>query len=318
VDTSDPAAAAFAWSESGFVATVSGTRISVNLQSVGSDAFFQPVLDGVVGTRFSVAAGAAQTVTLGDGLPAGDHVVELYRETEGMYGHSVFGGFVDGVLRGAPAGNGRLIEVIGDSISAGYGNLGVEVHPPWDNTCTFSLDTEAAYPSYASVLGRALGAEVSIIARSGWGVYRDGNGDTSNVLSSVYENTLGTDPSVVWPFTRQPDAVVVNLGTNDSKQGDPGTPYEDALVALLGTVRAHNPSAWIFATIGPMTADPLLTTMRGYVHDAITRFGDARATAIDIPTQDATSTGCDYHPNVAEDQKMSDALAPSIRAALGW
>lgn len=323
VDASNPSAAKFAWSASGLVAIVSGTTISVTLQTEGatSSSFFQPVIDGNVGQRFQVMTGAAQTVVLGTGLAAGDHTVELYRDTEGMYGDSVFLGFADGTVKGAPPASGRLIEIVGDSISAGYGNLGVEVHPPWNNTCTFSLDTEAAYQSYASVLARSLNAEASIIARSGWGMYRDLNGSTSNVLSSVYENTVGTEAAPAWSFMRKADAVLVNLGTNDSAQGDPGQPYEDAYVEFLATVRGYYPDAWIFLTIGPMTSDPLLTQMRAHLTNVVATVsagGDEKVTTIDLAPQDSTMTGCDYHPNVAEDQTMAAALLPTIKAKLGW
>jgi hypothetical protein len=318
VDTSDPSAPRFAWSGSGFVATVNGTKISVKLTSENSDAFYQPVVDSTPGTRFSIAAGTTATTVLGDALPAGDHTVELYRESEGMYGDSVFLGFADGTLKGAPAGSGRLIEVVGDSISAGYGNLGNEVHPPWTNTCTFSLDTQSAYQAYDMKLGRALDAEVSIVARSGWGMVRDLSGSTSGNVPSVYGDTVGTNAAPAWSFARKADAVVVNLGTNDSIPGDPGQPYEDAYVAFLKTVRGHYPDAWIFLTIGPMTSDPMLTTMRTHIANVVTTFGDPKVVKIDIPTQDTSTTGCDYHPNVNEDQTMSDALAPVIKSSLGW
>jgi lysophospholipase L1-like esterase len=324
VDASNPNAVKFAWSGTGLVATVSGTKISVQLQTEGtSSAFFQPVVDGMVAPRFQVMMGAAQTVTVANGLAAGDHVVQLYRESEGMYGDSIFSGFVDGTVKGAPAGSGRLIEIIGDSISAGYGNLGSEVHPPWDNTCTFSLDTESAYQSYASMIGRSLNAEVSIIARSGWGMYRDLGGSTSGVLSSVYENTLGTQGTPQWDFARQADAVVINLGTNDAGQsdggqGDPGQPYEDAYVAFLHTIRGHYANAWIFLTIGPMTSDPLLTQFRTHITNVVSKVGDAKITAVNMATQDATMTGCDYHPNVAEDAVMAGVLTTAIKAKLGW
>jgi lysophospholipase L1-like esterase len=308
-----------AWSGTGLVAVVNGSKISVQLQTEGgSPAFFHPVVDGRTGTRFQVASGAAQTVVLGNNLAAGDHAVELYRDTEGMYGDSVFLGFVDGVVKGAPAASGRLLEVVGDSISAGYGNLGMEVHPPWDNTCSFTFDTEAAYQSYAWMLGRTLGAEVSIIARSGWGMYRDNTGATSGVLSSVYGDTLGTQTSPAWDFHRQPQGVLINLGTNDGATGDPGKPYEDAYVAFLKTVRSHYPNAWIFLTLGPMTSDPLLTMMRGHLTAVVAAAGDPKVVTIDLATQDTTMTGCDYHPNVAEDQVMATALAPAIKAKLGW
>jgi lysophospholipase L1-like esterase len=326
VDTTNPSAVRFAWSGAGLVAIVSGSKISVQLQTEGattSSAFFQPVIDGVAGPRFQVTNGAAQTVVLASALAAGDHTVELYRESEGMYGDSIFSGFVDGNLKGAPAASGRLIEIIGDSISAGYGNLGNEVHPPWDNTCTFSLDTESAYQAYGSMIGRALNAEVSIIARSGWGMYRDGSGNTAGVLSSIYENSVGTQNTPKWDFKRQADAVVINLGSNDGGQpdggqGDPGQPYEDAYVAFLHAVRGHYPNAWIFLTMGPMTNDPLLSQLRAHITNVVTKLGDAKITAVNIATQDATMTGCDYHPSVSEDSIMAGVLTTAIRAKLGW
>ncbi len=320
VDASNPTAVKFAWSGSGFVGVIHGSKISVSLLTEGTPSvFFQPVIDGKVGTRFSVASGAAQTVVLGSGLAAADHVVELYRETEGAYGDTVFGGVVDGTVKGAPAASGRLIEFVGDSISCGYGNLGMEVHPPWDNTCTFSVDTEAAYQAYDSVTARNLGAEVSIIGRSGWGMYRDLSNNTANVLPSVYANTVGTEASPTWDFSRKADAVVINLGTNDIASGtDPGAPFEAAYLAFLKVVRGHYPAAWIFMTIGPMTADPGLTQMRTHLANVAAASADPRVTTVDLAVQDTSTTGCDYHPNIAEDGVMATALTAAIRAKLGW
>jgi lysophospholipase L1-like esterase len=244
--------------------------------------------------------------------------VELYRYTAGPYGDNVFLGFVDGTVKGAPAASGRLIEVIGDSISAGYGNLGMWNHSSGTGSCSFTLDTEAAYQAYPWVLARTLDAEVSIIAHSGWGMVRDYNGTDAGVMPSIYANTLGTETSPTWGFARKPDAVLIDLGTNDSAAGDPGTPFETAYTAFLKTVRGHYPGAWIFLTIGPMTSDPLLTTMRAHLAAVVTAAADAKVTTIDMATQDSTVTGCDYHPTVGEDQTMAAALATAIRAKLGW
>jgi lysophospholipase L1-like esterase len=319
VDASDPTAVKLAWSGAGFVATVNGTKISVKLRTEDAQsAFFQTVIDGQIGPRVEVPGGDAQTVVLADGISPGDHTLEVYRETEGMYGHSVFGGFVDGMLKGAPTASGRLIEVIGDSISAGYGNLGKEVHPPWDNACSFSLDTESSYQSYGAMVGRALDAEVSIVARSGWGMYRDANGDPAAVMRSVYANAIGTEGAPAWSFQRKADAVIINLGTNDSKKGDPGRPYEDAYVAFLRTVRGHYPGAWIFLTLGPMTSEPQLTPMRAHLKSVAAALADDKIVVVDLPVQDATSTGCDYHPNVAEDATMAGVLTRAIREKLHW
>ncbi len=319
VDASDPGGPRFAWSGSGFAAIVRGARISVRLRAEGdAPVFFQPVVDGTLGARFEVRGGPSQVAVLGASLSAADHVVEVYRETESSFGSTVFEGFAEGTVVGAPPSSGRLIEVIGDSITAGYGDLGTEVHPPWDNTCTFSVDTESAYRSYAAVMARDLNAELSAIARSGWGVLRDGNGNPGNVIPRLYASALGVPSSPAWAFRRPADAVVINLGTNDVRRSDPGRPFEDAYVEFLRVVRAHNPAAWIFLTIGTMTSDPALSQMRAHLSNVVSTLGDAKVSTVDLRSQDTSRTGCDYHPDVAEQQAIGKAVGAAVKAKLGW
>jgi lysophospholipase L1-like esterase len=126
---------------------------------------------------------------------------------------------------------------VGDSITAGYGNLGTA-------PCPYSVNTQSAYASYGMVISRMLNAEASVVAVTGWGLIRDINGNTANVLPKVYANTLGLSASPAWTFARKADAVIINLGTNDSNLGDPGTAFETGYVAFLKTVRSDNPNAW--------------------------------------------------------------------------
>ncbi len=313
------------------MATVSGATISVKLRTEGTTTvFFQPVVDGTPGARFKVDSGSDQTVTLATGLSAADHLVELYRETEGMYGLSTFLGFASGSVKGAPAASGRLIEVVGDSISAGYGNLGSEPHPNWVATpaCHWTADNSSWYSTYASIAGHALNAEVSTVARSGWGMYRDGDGSTTGVLSSVYENALGTDNTSAWSFAPKASVVVVNLGTNDwAKGGDPGAPYETAYVSFVARLRNHYPNAWLFLTIGSMLGEPELTQVKTHLSNVVATVtaatGDKKLATFDFGTQNTGSdgsipTGCDWHPNVADHQRMAVILKTQLSARLGW
>jgi len=329
VDATDPNAVRFAWQGAGLVATVNGTSIAVKLRTEGtSTVYFQPVIDGKMATRFKVDTGADQTVTLASGLSAADHVVELYRDTEGMYGLSTFLGFTSGTVKGAPAASGRLIEVVGDSISAGYGDLGSEPHPNWvaSPACHWTADNSTWYLSYAAVAGHALNAEVSTIARSGWGMYRDNSGSTTGVLSSVYANALGTDNTAVWGFVPKASVVVINLGTNDWATGDPGTPYETAYKSFIATIRSHYPEAWIFLTIGSMLGEPALSQVKTHLANvvaALAATGDLKLATFDMGVQNmgadgSVPTGCDWHPNVADHQRMAGILQQQLSAKLGW
>ena len=329
VDASSPEAVRFAWQGAGVIATVNGSEIGVRIRTEGTDTvFFQPIIDGIEAERFDVPSGADHTVTIATGLSEADHTVELLRETEGMYGVSTFLGFVGGTLVGSPASNGRLVEVVGDSISAGYGNLGEEPHPNWVATpaCHWTAENSSFYQSYAAIAGRAVDAEVSTIARSGWGMARDMDGDPAGVLPSVYDHAVGTDDNALWQFGPVASAVVVNLGTNDQALGDPGTAYETAYLDFLDEVRAHYSEAWLFLAIGSMLSDQDRETILGHIENVLaTRAtaGDARVSILDLGTQDMGSdgsipTGCDWHPNVADHQRMALILESELRARLGW
>jgi hypothetical protein len=328
VDFTNSAGPRFSWSGSGFVANVSGTTISVKLRTSGSSdpVFFQPVVDGTVGTRFSVASGE-QTVTLASNLAGGNHAVEVYRETEGKYGFTTFEGFTDGVLQAPPAAPGRLIEFVGDSITAGFGDLGAEQHPNYgpdpDGGCPFSTMTESAYAAYGPVAARTVHADWSLVAVSGWGLIRDVANDTSNILPLVYADTLGLSASPTWSFQPEPQAVVVNLGTNDFSTGDPGqAQFEAGYTAFLGTLRGKYPDAWIFCAVGPLLFGSGLSSAETYVQDVVTAAntaGDAKVQYLEF-TEENTSlgTGCQYHPTVTEQQSVATALVAALHGALGW
>jgi lysophospholipase L1-like esterase len=327
-DASDPAAVRFAWSGSGFVATVSGTAISLRLGSQGTaePVYFQPVIDGTPGERFSVS-GAEQTVSIGSALGDGEHRVELYRETEGRYGNSVFFGFSEGTLKVPPASPDRSIEIVGDSISAGFGNLGSEEHPNYgedpNGGCAFSTETESAYNTYGMIAARRLGASSTVVAVSGWGAYRSNGNDTTAVLSKVYPNTLGLLAAPAWSFDERADVVVVNLGTNDFATGDPGeAEFKTAYSSLIATIREKHPEAWIFCMIGPLLYSTGLSQATAYttaIVDDRHAAGDSRIELLNFGQQNASlGTGCSWHPNVTVQTEMADRLVTAIQTALGW
>src|SRR6478735_10049348 len=87
VDTmSEPTHPRFAWSGSGFVARFSGTSLSADLAITGPTTIFKAVVDGVPQAAFTARGGGTSTSVLATGLTAGEHTVELYRQTEGPQG----------------------------------------------------------------------------------------------------------------------------------------------------------------------------------------------------------------------------------------
>jgi len=125
VDTTNPDQPRFSWSGTGFIARFNGTSLAAQLTISGSSQIFKAVVDDAPQAAMTGTAGQA-TYMLASGLPAGVHTVELYRQTEGPQGETRLMGLMvgDGALMDPPPGCDRLIEVIGDSITCGYGDLG--------------------------------------------------------------------------------------------------------------------------------------------------------------------------------------------------
>jgi lysophospholipase L1-like esterase len=299
------------------VARFSGTSLDAQLYDDGP-FIFRAVVDGAPQAAFTSTAGQA-TYHLAAGLAAGDHTVELYRQTEGAQGTSRLVGLSagGGALEAPPAGPGRLLEVIGDSISCGYGELGALS----DSDC---FPTESAYDTAAAMTARALGADVSIIAASGRGVIRNYGGDTTDTMPMVYARAITNAAAPAWDFRVEPQAVIINLGTNDisNNKGDPGAAFRDTYLQLVETVRGHYPDAYIFCIIGPLLSGSDLTTIQGYLEDVVSArnaAGDARIEYFGaIAAQSSDKFACQYHPNVAENMIMAGQLTVELKDKLGW
>jgi hypothetical protein len=315
-DQSDTKGPQFEWSGSEMQARFSGTQVSVHLN--GSSNCFESVADGVA--KKVQYAGGDLTLALATGLAAGEHEVRLSRITEAFFQPVQFLGFSfgSGALLAPPPAPSRRIEVVGDSITAGYGNEGTS------SSCSFSADTENHYLTYAAISARDLGADLVTLAWSGIGMYRNGGGDMSS--PRMPERYLLTMPDVansVWNFANYvPHAVVINLGTNDFSGGDPGQPFVDAYVGFVTDMRGRYPDALIYLATSPMLGDPDHTTHRAHLQAVIDRRGtqgDSRLKILEFATQNsADGLGCDWHPNLVTHQKMATAMTAAIRADLGW
>lgn len=302
----------FGWSGVGFVVRFDGTGASVSMDDAAG--WWTVVVDGEVQPPLQTSGGQ-QSYSLATGLPAGEHTIEAYRRTEGSFGASVIGEVtLEGELL-PPPGVSRRIEVIGDSITCGYGNEGP------DKFCSFTADTENNYLAYGSIAARLVGAEIVTVAWSGKGIIYNYGNDTFEPLPQVYDRIVAGEPDALWDFSWQPDVVVINLGTNDfSTDGDPSeNDYVSNYVAFLEHLREVYPDA-LLMPISPMLGGDELVMVEGYIQSAIDMrmaAGDTNLGTANVNV-DPIGWGCDYHPSVATHQAMGELLADELALALGW
>ena len=220
-----------------------------------------------------------------------------------------------------------LIEFVGDSITCGYGSD----DPVKENH--FSTKTEDVTKAYAYKTAKNLDADYSLISFSGYGIisgYSDGNKKVSNQTVPQYYTKLGfswspngsfVPANVDWDFTkRQPDVIVINLGTNDDSytktEKDRQEEYAAEYVNFLKTIREKNPDAKILCTLGVM-GDRLFEYVQKAADDYSAETGDKNIYTMKFDVQSpADGYSADWHPSVTTHDKAAAKLSEEIKKLL--
>lgn len=323
----NPATKELTWPATGVAFNFQGTQATINFSKAAGDNSVALVIDG--GTPI-VLANVANSSVATPTLKNGKHTVVLLKRSEASFGTLTFQGIATKgtVLKDTvPA---RRIEYIGDSITVGYGEAGT--YP-----CVNTAELEDAPNTYAALTAGSLSADYSLVAWSGRGLtrnYAQSTPDTSPIAPQLWTRygANDADNSYTFPKAAIPQAVVINLGTNDfSYLGvrDPlnATTYQQAYVKFVQTVQSHYPKADFFLTSSPMlsdtyptTEDAQHTTQANAIKGAIAQLKDAKLHFVEFPPQPGTedSIGCDYHPGPGEHQTMAGILTPAIKSVLNW
>ena len=331
----NPATKELTWPGTGVTFAFTGTSAAIGVTAASGGNSVSLVIDD--GEPIIISEVAAGTPITTPDLPHGNHTVVFRKRSEGQYGTMAIGDITtDGHLMAAPAASKRQIDVIGDSITVGYGLDGTF-------PCSDSAAVQNNLKTYGPVAATALGADYHIMAWSGKGLIRNIAGDSlpsSPLLPQLYTRygALDADGSYPFPASWSPQAVVIALGTNDFNYhmwDSTGQAYEardpvdaaafsDGMVAFVESIRAeHYPDAHFFLVTSPMLNDGYpsaeqaqKTTQTKALSDAVARLGET-AHLIDWPSQ-GSEVGCDYHPNAATNAVAADLLVEAIGAALGW
>jgi lysophospholipase L1-like esterase len=323
-DLRESALAKCSWSASAITLRFRGTAVNANL-GLGEN-HFTVVLDGQPVKQLAGKAGDSKELpqmrlySAATGLTPGEHTVALFKNTEPLVGDATFGGFqlsADSVALPVPLFQ-RKIEVIGDSISAGYGIEGA------NRDEHFKPATENAYRAYGAIAARAVGADYTCIAWSGRTLW------PTNTIPEIYNRVLPRSPEPTWAGPA-PDVYVINLATNDF--GKRENPEEDGWVnayhSFISQLRQKAPQAHIYCTLGPMLTDawPLeqkrRTNARRYLERVVRESNAAgdqkvRFLEFDVQNLERNGSGSDWHPSLKTNEIMAQKLVAALQADLAW
>ena len=347
--------------------TASGIELSIRapqliLRCRAGFTLFEPwldvVIDGVRTQRRMLQAGEQElciyrSVRLEEGEQPPVRHVQILRDTPSMPEDEenflqLLSLSFEGELLPLPEPSLRL-EFIGDSLTSGEGCCGAPEHMEWDSGCFDAVD------NYTFLTVRKLGARAHVLSQSGWGVYCSYLGEVACSLPPYYHQVCGLRKGPLaerlgaqksWDFSRyQPDAIIVNLGTNDvgsfskdtrellARQGkeapmvlaEDGSMREDclekitdAVFGFLGTLRRYNPHAQIIWAYGLLLQDSdiLNGQMQLALSRTIARYqketGDRAVSYLQLPPTLPGEFGARLHPGLKAHQKAADALCARL------
>ncbi|WP_257462888.1 SGNH/GDSL hydrolase family protein [Archangium lipolyticum] len=290
------------------------------------------IVDGETKAKVELKQGGAQFYKGARNLESGEHVIEIVKRTESYAGDMQFTGLsLQGIILEPPPQKSKRLEIIGDSISCGYGNEVRIFAPNYTEPNTgYHSKNEDISKAYGSLLGRRFDADVVTTCISGTGIYRNLNGDTdrSKTFPGLYPRIYPSQEAPLWDTWRFiPDAIIINLGNNDFNVIDENTrqphapPKEEFKAAyrdFILQLREYYPHAKIVASVGPMMNDnypPGLkhwTKMQEYVKEMVTSLGDPNVHYFAYSPVLSDPYGEDWHPTAESHSRMADEIAPFL------
>ena len=321
IDFSDKQNPSFDWPGVYIQFQFTGTSCALKMSDTRHD-YFQVFVDDLPAKVMKVTSDTV--LVIADNLKNKLHQVQIVKRTEGEQGTATFSGvYVDkgATVSAWPVIPKHKIEFIGNSITCGYGVEGKS------KSEHFKPETENSYESYAPITSRAFGADYHLVSHSGYGVVRNYGykEKTSPVpMPAKYDQVYDMKEQPKWNFSSWiPDAVVINLGTNDFSTH----PYPDKAVFqrgyenLISRVQKNYPGVPVFCMVGPMTDEPCYSYVKemveGFrqVHKVDNVYFVGVPTYLMIPDHDL---GSDSHPNYSGQKKMASFLVPVMSSVLGW
>ena len=187
--------------------------------------------------------------------------------------------------------------------------------------------------AYAYRTAKALDVDYSMVSYSGYGIISGYTGDgvrnANELVPPYYENPAFTygafgdkkPQELRWDFTvRQPDLIVLNLGTNDDsfclEDEEKRAEYCEKYVDFLKVVRKNNPSAKIVCSLGIMT-DRLCPYVEKAAAEYTSQTGDENISTFRFDVQlleDGYSAN--YHPTAATHKKAAEKLTAYLKTIL--
>lgn len=250
-------------------------------------------------TRIRIERGET-TLTLAN-VTEGYHTFRIQRSNSSPYGDTIIQSLsFCGALSQRLPDKALKLEFIGDSITAGEESL---LGTDKSTDTTDHIMNSDGWWTYAAIATRALNADANIQALPGYGL------NSGADIPALYDSVCGLhNNDRKWDFSQYvPDAVIVNLGTNDYRFFNAGEPqkFVDLAKAFIAKIQERNPNAHIFWIAGMMN-----TVYNNTIKKVINDLGDSTVHYVAVEPVPGTLDG---HPDVNGHTEVGNILADELR-----
>lgn len=330
-------------------ATGSELWIDVEVDCDTHEPWIWTALNGAFMSRQMLLPGSYSICLFRSMSPEAVKNVKFFRELQAMSEDSrcylLIKGFrSDGSF--LPVADRRFkLEFIGDSITSGEGTYGAKDDTDW---LAMYMGTSR---NYARMVSDALNAEYRLVSQGGWGVLCAWDNDPRHNIPSRYEKICGLAEGEMnerlgagKPYDFQswkPDAIIVNLGTNDAssfnqpewtnpvtgetfkqhKEPD-GSYHQDdlnrfkqAVIDFLTMIRRNNPSSHIVWTYGMLGYDLTFA-----ITDAMNSYqkatGDINIAFLQLPNTTEETVGSHAHPGEKSHARAAKVIIEYLQTIL--
>ena len=204
----------------------------------------------------------------------------------------------------------RKIEFIGDSIMGGYCNL-----------CEGDYTGQSGDLSWSSLTCDNFGADCHIVSWAGYGLVRNCCGGTT-YMPEIFTRKLLSVPGSVWNYSSWiPDAVVINLGTNDNPSPDDPAfeaEFEQTYVQFVKNISSsYHLNTTFFLGCGPMSS-VYCTNVKNVISQLAQQSPEIPVYFLDQTNVLNATNQCCGHPNTVGDVTIADSSTAFLAGVLNW
>ena len=325
----------FEWSGSSISALFEGSYCGILLEQIPhlphndrySSSYYNIFIDNDSVPIVLKATSDKSFYEIADNLDStSSHSITIFKRSEAFCGRGGFKGFrlkKDMKILPPPEDKKRKIQFIGNSITCGYGNEG-------GTMAQFSSATENCYMAFSSITARNLDAQSHTISFSGKGVHLNSDSTKTMTLPIIYDRINTFAPYPKWDFSSWiPDAVVINLGTNDFGTGRPpdSASFVNEYIDFINTIYEYYPQTTIFCIDGPMRGYmtlKLITSVEMLQNHIATIISNIQAAGFlnihkfSMSPMEMDGFGSEGHPNVFQHNINAGELSEFIKGIMNW